>query len=271
MTSNRKIEANRRNSRKSCGPRTAAGKATASRNALRHGLAALTHRQPAPSAEVEEFARALCGNDRDPILFAQAVKVAQTKMELRAIRTQKVAVVERMRDRHAAPFASRVDPTNKQLKARILESRRAEATIKVRLPELVAKYKSKIEEALGHHLTASAASYVGIMRWFARRGFPEQDAVWIILEAMSDEPAPIDNELLDRARREIEACQRDEHDAFRTAAPDLVRLDRYECRAWSRQKRAIQEFMMIKAEARSAQRMPAAEKGAVCERQALAG
>jgi hypothetical protein len=105
MTSNRRIEANRRNSRKSCGPRTAAGKATASRNALRHGLAALTHRQPAPSAEVVEFARALCGDDRDPILFAQAVKVAEAKIELRAVRAQKVGVVERLRERHAAPFA----------------------------------------------------------------------------------------------------------------------------------------------------------------------
>ena len=157
------------------------------------------------------------------------------------------------------------------LKARILESRLAEATIKVRLPELVAKYKSKIEEALGHHLRASADSYVGIMRWFARHGFPEQDAVWIILEAMSDEPAPIDNEVLDRARKAIEACQRDEHEALKAVAPDLVRLDRYECRAWSRQKRAIQEFMMIKVEARSAQRILAAEDGAVCETQVLAG
>jgi hypothetical protein len=52
MTSVRKIEANRHNGRKSCGPRTAAGKATASRNALQHGLAALTHRQTVPVPEV---------------------------------------------------------------------------------------------------------------------------------------------------------------------------------------------------------------------------
>jgi hypothetical protein len=39
MTSERQIAANRRNSRKSRGPRTAAGKSIASRNALRHGVA----------------------------------------------------------------------------------------------------------------------------------------------------------------------------------------------------------------------------------------
>jgi hypothetical protein len=101
------------------------------------------------------------------------------------------------------------------------------------------------------------------MRWFARRNFPQQDAVWIILEAMSDEPAPIDNQVLDRARKEIEACQRDEHEALKAAAPDLARLDRYECRACSRQKRAIEEFVMTKA--KSTRRIPAAEKGAVSE------
>src|SRR5579864_2576917 len=136
MTSVRKIEANRRNSRKSCGPRTAAGKASASRNALRHGLAALTHRQLAPSAEVVEFARALCGDDQDPILYVQAVKIAEAKIELRAVRAQKVAVVERLRERHAAPFAGRQDPTNKELKSRILESRQAETKIRILLPEL---------------------------------------------------------------------------------------------------------------------------------------
>ena len=259
MTSNRRIEANRRNSRKSCGPRTAAGKATASRNALRHGLAALTHRQPAPSAEVVEFARALCGDDQDPTLFAQAVKVAQAKLELRTIRAQKVAVIERLRERHAAPFG-KGDPTNKELKARILESRQAETKIRVRLPELVAKYKSKIEEALGHRLPASATSYVGIMSWFARRGFPEQDAVWIILDAISDEPALIDNEVLDWARKEIEAYRRDEHDALKAAAPDLVRLDRYECRAWSRQKWAIREFIKMKTTVSDVHPTPAVEE-----------
>jgi hypothetical protein len=215
---------------------------------MQHGLAALTHRPPVPSAEVEEFARGLCGGDGDPTLFVQALKIAESKVELRVIRAQKVAVVERMRNPYAAPFASRGDPTNQEMRARILDSRKAEATIKARLPGLVAQCKDKIEGALAPcHGLLAAESYAGIMRWFARRSFPEEDAIWILLEAMADEPGPIDNDVLDRARNEIEAWQRDEHEALGAAAPDLARLDRYECRAASRLKRAVREFMKIKA------------------------
>ena len=39
MTSNRQIEANRGNAKRSSGPRTEAGKKRSSRNSLRHGLA----------------------------------------------------------------------------------------------------------------------------------------------------------------------------------------------------------------------------------------
>jgi hypothetical protein len=71
-------------------------------------------------------------------------------------------------------------------------------------------------------LIASADSYEGIMRWFARHNFPEADAIWVLLDAMSDQPGPIDNDVLDRARKEIQAWQRDEHEALRAAAPDLA-------------------------------------------------
>jgi hypothetical protein len=40
--------------------------------------------------------------------------------------------------------------------------------------------------------------------------------------------------------------ERDEFAALEEAAPDLIRLDRYERRAWSRQKRAIRDFMNMK-------------------------
>jgi hypothetical protein len=106
MTSQRKITANRRNSCNSCGPRTAAGKARASRYAQRHGLAAITHRLPVPSGETERLARAICGDDEDQALFAQAILIAENELALKAIRERQVECVERLREMTAEPFAA---------------------------------------------------------------------------------------------------------------------------------------------------------------------
>jgi hypothetical protein len=247
MTSNDKIEANRRNSRKSCGPRTAAGRAATSRNAFKHGLAALVHRQALPPAEIEAMARALCGDDQDLGLFAEAIAIAESEMMLRAIRSQKVTAVERLRHRHAAPF-SKKSPVYQEMSARVRETRQAERQVKARLPELVAKYKNRIEDRLERKLPASADSYEGLMRWFARDGLGEGDAVAILLDAMTlDESDPTDDATPHQGVRDIAANERDEHEALKAAAPDLVRLERYEHRAWLRKRRAIREFARIKA------------------------
>jgi hypothetical protein len=245
MTSTFKIAANRRNSQKSCGPRGAAGKSVASRNAMKHGLAALTHRKTAPSAEIEQFARALCGSDSDPVLFAQAVKIAENKILLEAIHKQQVDAVERLRERTAVPFA-RKDNSLEVAKLRSLESRQAEREIRARLPELIMKYKDKISTDLELDERGSTDSYEAIMSWLTGGIFSEADILPFILNELVSETKPLDNQALELARKQIEAGQRDEHEALRVAVPDLVRLDRYETRAWSRQKRAMREFIRIK-------------------------
>ena len=58
MSSQKQIAANRRNGRKSRGPRTAAGKSVSSRNALRHGLASISRHNPAFAPRIEAIARA---------------------------------------------------------------------------------------------------------------------------------------------------------------------------------------------------------------------
>src|SRR5262245_10871286 len=63
LTSERKIEANRANARGSTGPKTGAGRARATRNALRHGLSLPVCSDPALSEEVEALAREIAGAD----------------------------------------------------------------------------------------------------------------------------------------------------------------------------------------------------------------
>jgi hypothetical protein len=103
MTSERQIAANRRNSQKSSGPRSAAGERRASRNSLRHGLAAITYRASAPTGNIEHLAQAICGPDDDLLLFGAAVAIAENHFLRHTIKEQQIALIERVRD--AAPIA----------------------------------------------------------------------------------------------------------------------------------------------------------------------
>ena len=127
MTSERKIAANRSNSRTSCGPRSAAGKNRVSRNATRHGLAALVHRQPFPLAQIEQLADAICGGEQDPLLREQARTIAETTLTLQAVQAQKSALIERLRDREAVALASG-DNRLIRAQARHLQSERSYRT-----------------------------------------------------------------------------------------------------------------------------------------------
>jgi hypothetical protein len=96
MTSQTRIAANRRNGRNSRGPRTAAGKSRASVNALRHGLAALTH-DPALSSDIARVSRAICADDENPLLREHAMMIAENAIMLVRVRAARVAAIERGR------------------------------------------------------------------------------------------------------------------------------------------------------------------------------
>ena len=59
MTSERQRAANRANAAKSTGPRTKAGRAKASQNAWRHGLATALRSEPGVVEEIERIAHAI--------------------------------------------------------------------------------------------------------------------------------------------------------------------------------------------------------------------
>jgi hypothetical protein len=107
MTSPRKISANRLNGRRSRGPSTRQGKAAASRNALRHGLTTINHRNPAFAPEIENLARVLCEGDSDPQPFRYALIIAECHLLLRHLEEERVAVIRRYRDVDALTVSKR--------------------------------------------------------------------------------------------------------------------------------------------------------------------
>jgi hypothetical protein len=216
MTSQRKIQANRSNSQKSSGPRTAEGKHKASSNSRKHGFAGLNWQQLAGSAEVEEFAKALCADQQDPTLLVQAHIIAQNELHRRAIRLRKLGLIERLMTQSESKYFE--DMADKLLAA-IFDN------FKEHLPPLVSLRQSyssggileRVEEYFeGEDLTA--------LRKFVGKFLDRQPA----------------------RPRQVDECK-----AFELAAPEIDRLERYESRAWTRQMRAIRNFIEIKRAAES--------------------
>ena len=208
MTSAKKVAANRLNARKSRGPRTGAGKARASRNARRHGLAVYSGKDPTLAGQIRPMVDAMCAGDDDPRLRQQAVMIAENQLWLSQVRARKVALVERLRDPTAFALAN--------------DTRVARARARLRLFDIAVFQLEEIDELI------EATEAAG--------GDPEREPVPRKLK--SAWPPPL--EVLS------EDARRDEHDALREGLCDLVRLLRYETRAWSRRGKAVRAFTAIK-------------------------
>ncbi len=94
MASDRQIAANRRNAKKSTGPRSEAGRKASRRNARRHGLAVAIETDPAFHDEVEKLARVLslsCGMQN---VDERARDVAGAELDLLRIRKIRASLFE---------------------------------------------------------------------------------------------------------------------------------------------------------------------------------
>ena len=107
MKFNRRASANQMNGRKSKGPQTSAGKARSCRNAFRHGLTLINRHNPVLVPAIEEIAKRMCGDDYDPLLYEQALVMAECDLLLSHARAHAVALTERVRDPKALPTTKR--------------------------------------------------------------------------------------------------------------------------------------------------------------------
>src|SRR5262249_9872282 len=209
MTSAKKVAANRINGRKSRGPRTGAGKARASRNARRHGLAAFNNKDPAMAKRVRQMVDAICQGDDDPLLREQAVAIAESQLWLDCVKAEKLALIERLRDPTASTLAPNIRLSRAKARMRLCEvADRQQKIINDLIKKTKAAGRDPEREPLPPHIEAAWPS------------------PWV--EFISED------------------TKRDEHEALREGIHDLVRLLRYEQRAWSRRKRAVRAFMAIK-------------------------
>jgi hypothetical protein len=179
MTSARKIAANRINAQRSSGPRSTVGKARVSSNALRHGLAAQKHFDAMRSRDIDLMARAMCGDDIDPLLFEQAQLIAESELLLRCVRVEQLAVIERLRDVNAVPLAIR-DDSMARAKTRVLKMDLAAAELermRARFDAMTAEERTKLQEDYDRELDELDSKPAPIQ---------ERDEVDAMREAMPD-------------------------------------------------------------------------------------
>jgi len=104
MTSLAKLRANRRNAAKGTGPKTAAGKARAARNARRHGFNLPVLADPGFSGEIDDLARTIersaTGGAADARGHDRACEIAGAIIDLRRVRAAKLPLVAAL---HADP------------------------------------------------------------------------------------------------------------------------------------------------------------------------
>jgi hypothetical protein len=216
MTSPKKVAANRINGRKSRGPRTGTGKARASRNARRHGLAAFGTENPVRSQQIKQMVDAICHADDDPPLREQAASIAESQLWLSYISAEKVAALERLRDPEASSLIGR-------------NSRQELAKTKKKVNERLRAYEVADGQLIELNALIKATILAG--RDPEREPLPEHlKTAW--------PPAFL------KANEDLK--ERDDCQILREGLRDLERLLRYEKRAWSRRKKAVRAFMAIK-------------------------
>jgi hypothetical protein len=94
MATQRQIEANRKNARRSTGPRSTSGKERSSQNAVKHGL---SKREAVPELyhDVEALTGQIAGPSNNKEVHELARTAAESEIQLQQISQLKIALIER--------------------------------------------------------------------------------------------------------------------------------------------------------------------------------
>jgi DNA polymerase II small subunit/DNA polymerase delta subunit B len=96
MTTNRQIASNRKNAKKSSGPRTVEGRNAVRRNALRWGLTVDIRTDAAFNDDIEDLAKVLSRASGTPKVTECAREAAAAELDLVRIRKTRAGLFERL-------------------------------------------------------------------------------------------------------------------------------------------------------------------------------
>jgi len=148
MASDRQMSANRRNARRSTGPRSSAGRNRSRRNSYRHGLAAGVTLNAGRIKHIERLARKIAGNSSDVLAVECARTLAQAEHELAQIRHAKVALISRVIAFGAFETPDAVEPI--QVTRLIKALKRGELVVpeRVEIPAMPPTEPERTDEAI---------------------------------------------------------------------------------------------------------------------------
>ena len=214
MPSQKQVEANRRSARKGTGPKTAEGKARSSQNSFRHGFAS-TARSEDCDEQAAKLRDLLCGRDAGEEERQQAAIVAECHLFLARVRAARVIAIERMRVRGVRSFI-----------ADYLIQRRTDKTMHLVEGGDLQRAKRKLRRLVSE-VTRAERKYI-----------KEQIRCWRSLGGSLTEDGAT-------THRNGERVPLGDWESISLVLDELRALSRYEKRALSRRRTAIERLIAI--------------------------
>ena len=148
MSTAKQAAANRRNARRSSGPRSSVGKQRVSHNARRHGLSIRITADRTFGEQIEQLAREIAGGTQNELRLECARAVAAAELDLARVRQAKVALIERVMATGA------LDLADSEVPRQVLQSRTLAREVQAQEPAMPSAEPSRSAEAIRRALPA---------------------------------------------------------------------------------------------------------------------